>query len=226
MTRVRDQDHLARAVVLLIVFAGLTGYFLIATHGEWNWQLIAVLILGPLAIAIYAFAEISGLLSRRRERRARLFVNQSASNSITWHSSRVGPYLSLAGLVPLIALGGWGAFHLNPMALLFVAVLLMAGYFALIYAVNVYTLTIRNQTIELKWTPLPDPLFRPIHLRLGALDGLAVVPELVRLGKGEFTYSLMLKRPNYAAQSLGSADSLEEATLLASRIAELIAESS
>jgi hypothetical protein len=106
---------------------------------------------------------------------------------------------------------------LFPLLLVCVAV----GYFLWRKAINRYTLTVRGQTLTVRFHPLPA---WHTNQSLELAGAYGVVAHCYRWrGKRDCTLSLVGAEPRVNL-ALGKVGSLEEAELIAPRIAELVAQ--
>ena len=183
--------------------------------------LLVLLEISPLAFVGVSLVERSGWFSVQRRRRAERMVERSPEGSVTWSANRVSAWFFIAchaaGTALVVALCAMDTSSTSfPLLLLCVWV----GYFLWRKGINRYTLTVRGQTLTVRFHPLPA-WHANQSLELSGAYG--VVAHCYRFrAKRSCTLSLVGAAPRVNL-ALGKVGSLEEAELIAPRIAELVA---
>ena len=201
------------AVVLAIVVWG-------AANQQSPWLLILLEVI-PFGFIAVSLLERSGWSSVRRKRRAERMVAASPAGSVTWFANRFSAYFFIAChtsatalVIAMAATGSSGA--VLPVAIACVVV----GYFLWRKAINCYTLTVVGQTLTVRFHPLPAWRTRKVVALAGAYG---VIAHCYRWrASSACTLSLVGAEPRVNL-ALGKVGSLEEAELIAPRVAELIA---
>jgi hypothetical protein len=183
--------------------------------------LLVLLELSPLAFVGVSLVERSGWFSAQRRLRGERMVTRSAAGVLTWSANRISAWFFVACHACGTALVlGMAAVSPSNATLPLMLVCVVVGYFLWRKAINRYTLTVRDQMLEVRFHPLPA--WRA-HRRFELVGAYGVIAHCYRWrARRSCTLSLVGVEPRVNL-ALGKVGSLEEAELIAPRIAELIA---
>jgi len=200
------------------IAVGILVWGVVTQQPPW---LLVPLVLSPLAFVGVSLVERSGWFSAQRRLRAERMVARSAPGAITWSANRVSAWFRIAchasGTAVVVGMAAVSPSEATLPLLLACAV---AAYFLLRTAINRYTLTVRGQTLLVHFHPLPAWRANQVFELVGAYG---VIAHCYRWrARRPCTLSLVGVEPRVNLP-LGKVGSLEEAELIAPRIAELIA---
>jgi hypothetical protein len=149
-------------------------------------------------------------------------VARSAAGALTWSANGVGAWFLVACHASGTALiAGMLAVSPSDAALPIALACALTGFFLWRKAINRYTLSVRGRTLEVRFHPLPAWRARRVFELAGPYG---VIAHCYRFrARRPCTLSLVGVEPRVNFR-LGEVGSLEEAELIAPRIAELVAQ--